>query len=120
MPKDSNLLTYIDDREKGLKPMDSFGTVVKISSLNYNVYSSVWIVNALSIVCSEMLKLSRNNQKYQNVRGPPPPQHSAIGNIHTDIWLLDIIALMLFKTIAGGFNGALWWYGPLSEDREKI
>ena len=25
---------------------------------------------------------------------------------------------MSFKTIAGGFNGALWWYGPLSEDRE--
>ena len=27
---------------------------------------------------------------------------------------------MSFKTIAGGFNGALWWYGPLSEDREKF
>ena len=27
---------------------------------------------------------------------------------------------MSFKTIAGGFNGAFWWYGPLSEDREKI
>ena len=26
---------------------------------------------------------------------------------------------MSFKTIAGGFNGAFWWYGPLSEDREK-
>ena len=25
---------------------------------------------------------------------------------------------MSFKTIAGGFNGAFWWYGPLSEDRE--
>ena len=24
---------------------------------------------------------------------------------------------MSFKTIAGGFNGAFWWYGPLSEDR---
>ena len=23
-----------------------------------------------------------------------------------------------FKTIAGGFNGAFWRYGPLSEDRE--
>ena len=23
-----------------------------------------------------------------------------------------------FKTIAGGFNGAFWWYGPLSVDRE--
>ena len=25
---------------------------------------------------------------------------------------------MSFKTIASGFNGAFWWYGPLSEDRE--
>ena len=27
-----------------------------------------------------MIKFSRNNQKYQNVRSPP--EHSAIGNIH--------------------------------------
>ena len=27
---------------------------------------------------------------------------------------------MSFKTIAGGFNGAFWWYGPLSEDQEKF
>ena len=27
---------------------------------------------------------------------------------------------MPFKTIAGEFNGAFWWYGPLSEDREKF
>ena len=26
---------------------------------------------------------------------------------------------MSFKTIAGGFNGAFCWYGPLSEDRDK-
>ena len=25
-----------------------------------------------------------------------------------------------FKTIAGGFNGAFWWYGPLSEDQEFL
>ena len=25
---------------------------------------------------------------------------------------------MSFKTIAGGFNGAFWWYGPLSKDQE--
>ena len=25
---------------------------------------------------------------------------------------------MSVKTIAGGFNGAFWWYGPLSEDPE--
>ena len=26
---------------------------------------------------------------------------------------------MSFKTIAGGFNCAFWWYGPLSEDQEN-
>ena len=26
---------------------------------------------------------------------------------------------MSFKTIAGGFNGAFWWYGPISEDLEN-
>ena len=27
---------------------------------------------------------------------------------------------MSFKTIADGFNGAFWWYGPLFEEREKF
>ena len=27
---------------------------------------------------------------------------------------------MSFKTIAGRFNGAFWWYGPLSEDRDNF
>ena len=27
---------------------------------------------------------------------------------------------MSFKTIAGGFIGGFWWYGPLSEDREIL
>ena len=53
-----------------------------------------------------------------------PPEHSAIGNIHRDILLLGIITLQhviqLGKTFAGGFNGAFWWYGPLSEDREQF
>ena len=31
---------------------------------------------------------------------------------------MGIITYMSFKTIAGGFNGAFWWYGPLSEDKE--
>ena len=39
--------------------------------------------------------------------------------VHRDILLLGIIMYynMSFKTIAGGFNGAFWWCGPLSEDR---
>ena len=44
---------------------------------------------------------------------PPPPEHSAI----FCYWVL-LQYNMSFKTIAGGFNGAFWWYGPLSEDRE--
>ena len=67
-----------------------------------------------------MLKLSRNNQNIKIV-GSPPPKHSAIGNIHRDILLLGIITYnMSFKTIADRFNGAFWWYGPLSEDWEKF
>ena len=41
-------------------------------------------MNALDIVCSEMLKLSRNKRKYQNARGPP--EHSAIGNIYIGLF----------------------------------
>ena len=65
-----------------------------------------------------MITFSRNSLKYQNVR--TPPEHTANGNVHTDILLLGIIALeyMSFKTIFGGFNGAFWWFGVLSEDQE--
>ena len=38
-----------------------------------------------------MIKFSRNNLKYQNVRNPP--EHTDNGNVHTDILLLGIIAL---------------------------
>ena len=65
-----------------------------------------------------MLKLSRNNQKYQNVRGPP--EHSAIGNIYIVIFCYNWVLLhytMSFKTIAVGINDA-FWYGPHSEDQE--
>ena len=63
------------------------------------------------MVCSEMLKLSRNNQniKMFGVPPPPPPEHSAIGYIHRDILLLGIITLQHViqnNHIAGGFNGA--------------
>ena len=27
---------------------------------------------------------------------------------------------MSFKTIAGGYNGVFWWYGPFSEDQEFL
>ena len=49
---------------------------------------------------------------------PPPPEHSAIGNIHVLLGIL-LHCNMSFKTIAGDFNGAFWWYGQLSEDRRK-
>ena len=44
-------------------------------------------VNCLII----MIKFSRNNLKYQNVRSPP--EHTANGNVHMDILLLGILAL---------------------------
>ena len=50
-----------------------------------------------------MIKFSRNNLKYQNVRSPP--EHTANGNVHMDILLLH--NNMSFKTIFGGFNDAL-------------
>ena len=47
------------------------------------------------------------------------PEHTASGNVHTDILLLGNIALehVIQKKI-GGFNGAFWWFGVLSEDRD--
>ena len=64
--------------------------------------------------CQEITKISKC------LWPPPPPEHYAIGNIHGIFcyWVL-LHYNMSFKTIAGGFNGAFWWYGPLSEDREK-
>ena len=45
-------------------------------------------------------------------------EHSAIGNTQRDILLLGIITLQhVIQNICRGFNGALWWYGPLSEDQ---
>ena len=50
------------------------------------------------------------------------PEHSAIGNIlYIGIlcyWVLLHNYNMSFKTIAGRFTGAFWWYGPLSEDQD--
>ena len=64
-------------------------------------------------------KCSNCQPNYQNVWGPP--EHSAIGiNVHVGIFCYWVLLHynMSFKTIAGGFNGAFWWYGPLSEDQE--
>ena len=55
--------------------------------------------------------------------GVPP---NTLPYIHTcrDILLLGVISLLhyktSFKTMAGKFNGAFWWYGPLFEDQEKF
>ena len=49
--------------------------------------------------------------------GVPPNTLPLVINIHNrDILLSVLLHYMSFKTIAGGFNGAFWWYGPLSED----
>ena len=82
----------------------------------------MWIVNALSIVCSEMLKLSRNNQNIKMFGVPPNTLPLVIYILTLGIFCYWVLLHynMFFKTIAGGFKGAFWWYGPLSEDREKI
>ena len=46
-------------------------------------------MNALFIVRSKLILFSRNNSKYQNVRGPP--ERFSIGNVHSDILPFYII-----------------------------
>ena len=48
-----------------------------------------------------MINFSRYNLKLQNVRSPP--EHTANGNVHTDILLLDIIA---FEHVIQNY---FWW-----------
>ena len=82
-------------------------------------YSFVWIVNALSIVFSEMLKLSRNNKNIK-MFGVPPNTLPLVIYIGIFCYWVLLHYNISFKTIAGGFNGAFWWYGPLSEDWEFL
>ena len=73
----------------------------------------MWIINALSIVCPEMLKLSRNNQNIK-MFGVLPNTLPLVIYIGIFCYWVLLHYNMSFKTIAGGFNGAFWWYGPLS------
>ena len=50
--------------------------------------------------------------------GVPPNTLPLVIYIGIVNWVL--LHYMSFKTIAGGFNGDFWWYGPLSEDQEKF
>ena len=65
----------------------------------------MWIVNALSIICSEMLKLSRNNQNIK-VFGFPPNTLPLVIYIRIFCYWVLLHYIMSFKTIADGFNGA--------------
>ena len=51
---------------------------------------------------------------------PPPPPPRDIAYIGIFCYWALLHYNMSLKTIAGGFNGAFWWYGPLSEDRELL
>ena len=67
------------------------------------------MINAWSIVCSEMLKLSSNNQNIE-LLGVPPNTLPLV--IYIGIFCFGVLVHynnMSFKTIAGGFNGAFWW-----------
>ena len=52
--------------------------------------------------------------------GVPPNTLPLVINIGVFCYWLLLHYTMSFKTIAGGFNGAFWWYGPLSEDQENF
>ena len=79
----------------------------------------MWIVNALSVVCSEMLKLSRYNQSIKML-GVPPNTLPLVIYIGIFCYWVLVHYKMSFKTIAGGFNGAFWWYDPLSVNQENV
>ena len=93
-----------------LKPMDSFGICGENQMklfffIESYCYSSVWIVNALSIFCSEMLKLSRNNPNIK-IFGIPPNTLQLVIYIGIFCYWVLLHYNMSFKTIAGAF----WWY----------
>ena len=52
--------------------------------------------------------------------GVPPNTVPMVMYIGIFCYLVLLHYNMSFKTIAGGFNGAFWWYGPLSEDWEHF
>ena len=84
------------------------------SSLNHNfIVLYELLLNALSIVCSEMLKLSRNNQNIK-MFGVPPNTLPLVINVGIFCYWVLLHYNRSFKTIASGFNGAFSWYGPLS------
>ena len=69
----------------------------------------MWIVNALSIVCTEMLKLSRNVQNIKMFGVPPniALHHHYITTCHS-------------KQLPVGLMVLSDGNGPLSEDRDKV
>ena len=87
------------------------------SSLNHNFI----VLCELLLPCQLFAQKCSNCQeitKISKCSAPPQNPLTAIGNIHRIFCYL--VLLHSFKTIAGGFNGAFWWYGQLSEDREHF
>ena len=62
--------------------------------------------------CQEITKISK-------CLGSPPNTLPLVIYIGIFCYWVLLHYNMSFKTIAGGFNGAFWWYGPRSEDWEK-
>ena len=107
--------------EKPLKTMDSFGKVVKIkwnnfSSLNHNFI----VLCELLMPCQLFAQKCSNCQEITQIsKCSGSPRTLDHGNIHRDILLLGIITLQhVIQNDCRWVNGAFWWYGPLSEDRE--
>ena len=107
--------------------MDSFGMWWKpkwnyFSSLNHNVI----VLCELSMLCHLFAQKCSNCSNCQettkNIKMFGVPPNTLPLAIYIGIfcyWVLLHLQYMSFKTIAGGFNGAFWWFGVLSEDREK-
>ena len=85
--------------------------------VNAEFYRVVWIINALLTVHPEMLPFSGNNQ---NINVQSPPEHFAIGYVHTvhndNLHWAMLHYNMPFKTIAGRSDGVFWLFPALSED----
>ena len=97
-----------------LKPMDSFGMWWKsndfcFSSLNHNFIVLCELLMSCQLFAQKCSNLSRNNQNVK-MFGVPPNTLPLVIYKGIFCYLVLLHYNMSFKTIAGGFNGAFWWY----------
>ena len=109
-----------------LKPMDSFGMWWK-SIFKWNNFSS--LIHNFIVLWKLLMSCQLFAQKCSNcqeiIKISKCLGSSRVPNTLPLVIYIGIFCYwallhynMSFKTFAGGFNGAFWWYGPLSEDQE--